>query len=464
MESSSSHSDSEKETEASELGSQNVSEAQERNTSDKPVVTYELEWRRWVLLFVFVFNSVVNNLVWLTFAPITALADDYYSKSDFEVNLVSLIFLLIGVIFCMPSSWLMDKKGLKPCMFMCAGVTLFGCWLRCITYFIEPSGGFWLVLIGTCILAFAQPTLLLGSPKLACIWFGDKERSIATSVASLSNLLGMAIAYLMGPSIVNEGSDFPALYLWQAGLGTLSSILIFVLFREAPVSPPSSSSHVIEQSFISGLKIIRKQKNFLILNFSFGLGYGIFAGLFTIMDQVVGGEGYTVTDSGIFGMVMIGFGIVAGGVAGAILDKTRAYRPALIICFCGAFISTLIFYSSLYTPDVLPHTRGMVIAGSALAGFFAIAVLPIAMEAGVEVCYPVGEATVSGVMVMTGGFFAALLIGISSALQSDNGSMIHGVQFLLCCAMLATCLICFFHGPYKRLQFERSKGAESELP
>lgn len=48
--------------------------------------------------------------------------------------------------------------------------------------------------------------------KLSMLWFSEKERAIATSLGSMSNLLGIAISYVISPVIVpgdnpNESID-----------------------------------------------------------------------------------------------------------------------------------------------------------------------------------------------------------------------------------------------------------------
>ncbi len=49
--------------------------------------------------------------------------------------------------------------------------------------------------------------MLVGCTKVAADWFGPKERTNATGIASLSNLLGMALSYLLSSLIVTEGKS-----------------------------------------------------------------------------------------------------------------------------------------------------------------------------------------------------------------------------------------------------------------
>jgi len=40
------------------------------------------------------------------------------------------------------------------------------------------------------------------SIKLASAWFGEEERTVATSIGALAPLIGMAAAYALGPNVV----------------------------------------------------------------------------------------------------------------------------------------------------------------------------------------------------------------------------------------------------------------------
>jgi len=147
------------------------------------------------MLFLFACNCIVNNLVWLTFAPITDRAVIFYGRTPLEINSISILFMVAGLVLCLPGSWLIDKKGLRVALISSAALTFIGLWVRCLSWFFHPEDGFWLVLAGSAIVSIAQPPLVVGSPKLASTWFGEHERATATSLASLSNLVGMGLAF-----------------------------------------------------------------------------------------------------------------------------------------------------------------------------------------------------------------------------------------------------------------------------
>eukprot|EP01116_Phalansterium_solitarium_P011582 TRINITY_DN27303_c0_g1_i1.p1 TRINITY_DN27303_c0_g1~~TRINITY_DN27303_c0_g1_i1.p1 ORF type:complete len:455 (-),score=90.73 TRINITY_DN27303_c0_g1_i1:103-1275(-) len=385
-----------------------------------------------------------------------------------SVNLISIIFLVSALVLMLPAAWMIDNKGMQFSIRVSAFFNFFGCWVRCIAYFVHGPGGFWLVFVGSALVSIANPPLLIGGPKLAANWFGEKERTVATSIAALSNLLGMAASYGMSVGIVKEGKDFAWLYLWQAIIATGCSALGFFLFREKPAQPPSASCDVEKNNFKDSFKKAVRNRPFVVLVFSFGFGYGIFTGLFTVMDQLVGPQGYGEIDAGLFGIIMICSGVAGAGVAGAFLDTTRRYKTAILTLYFGTGIGLALFYSSLF-PTVLkfvPQTRGMIMGSATILGFFAIALMPACMEAGVEVTYPMPEATVTAMLMLVGNLSGAMVIVVMTVLQmpppnpNADGSMEHSMWFCLCLAVCCMIGMLFFSGPYKRYEFEQKSRYE----
>jgi sugar phosphate permease len=70
-------------------------------------------------------------------------------------------------------------------------------------------------------------------------WFGQKERTFATSVGADFNQLGVAIGFLMGAFMVKESTDIKMLILAQAVATTIPAVLAAVFVRDRPMTPPS---------------------------------------------------------------------------------------------------------------------------------------------------------------------------------------------------------------------------------
>ena len=59
---------------------------------------------RWVMLVVFMLAIAVNQLLWISFAPITGDAAAYYGVSDMAIGLLSLVFMVVFIAVSIPAS------------------------------------------------------------------------------------------------------------------------------------------------------------------------------------------------------------------------------------------------------------------------------------------------------------------------------------------------------------------------
>ena len=59
---------------------------------------------RWVVLLAFMFVVAINQLLWITFAPITGNAATYYGVSDLSIGLLSMSFMIVYIVISIPAS------------------------------------------------------------------------------------------------------------------------------------------------------------------------------------------------------------------------------------------------------------------------------------------------------------------------------------------------------------------------
>jgi len=338
--------------------------------------------------------------------------------------------------------------------YVAALCNIVGCFIRCLEYFVDPvKYGFWIVLFGSLIVAFGQAPLLIGAPKLTALWFADDERNVSTSIGALSNLVGMGMAYVLGPPILKH-YNFHVLFLVQLGFALIFNLPTILFFRERPKLPPSTSNHDENMSNVGqAFKTVFRIRGFVCLFFGFGLGFGLFATLFTVLSQIVTSipkYTYTQTDAGWFGVIMIGGGIIGAGIFGTILDKYKTFKTCLIITFICTIFAFFSLYLSMYSTFSYPKTWISVALSCGVIGFFAISALPISMESAVEVCYPLPEASVSGILMLGGNLFSIIVTVIVSII--DDGKI--QLEFMIGCLFICIFFMFFFKGPYQRMEFE----------
>lgn len=53
---------------------------------------------RWIMLIVFMIAIAVNQLLWISFAPITSEAAQYYGVSDLKIGILSMSFMIVYLV------------------------------------------------------------------------------------------------------------------------------------------------------------------------------------------------------------------------------------------------------------------------------------------------------------------------------------------------------------------------------
>lgn len=167
-------------------------------------------------------------------------------------NLVSCYFLSY-CIFSFPSSWFIERYGLKAGVLTGAWLQAVGCFVRVLATptVVDPTdgtsredhehGSLWMLLAGQAIASLGQAFFVNPPPLLAAIWFGVNERTLATTIACNANTLGIAAAYMIGPLMVDTVDDLP-LYMFACFLAAvITAIMATMYFPSAPPTPPSHS-------------------------------------------------------------------------------------------------------------------------------------------------------------------------------------------------------------------------------
>jgi fucose permease len=117
---------------------------------------------RWAVLAAFMAVVLVNQLAWITFAPITGLAAQFYGVSDLSIGLLSMSFMIVYLFVSIPASWVIDTYGFRVGVGIGAALTaLFG--------LLRGLGGenYTLVLVAQIGIAVGQPFILNALTKVA---------------------------------------------------------------------------------------------------------------------------------------------------------------------------------------------------------------------------------------------------------------------------------------------------------
>eukprot|EP01121_Diplochlamys_sp_Union-15-3_P013813 TRINITY_DN4338_c0_g2_i1.p1 TRINITY_DN4338_c0_g2~~TRINITY_DN4338_c0_g2_i1.p1 ORF type:complete len:288 (-),score=33.69 TRINITY_DN4338_c0_g2_i1:70-933(-) len=207
---------------------------------------YRVYKRRWYILALFSTFAFFQSLVWLTFSPIASTAIPFYGFGKHGDSLINLFLAWGCIIFCpvlIFTSWLLTKEnGLRYNTVLGSGLMAAGAILRCVSL-INPkhSSSILIISLGQILNAAAGPMAMAPVSHLSARWFGESERTIATSVSSLLPSIGSAIGFISGPYIV-EHLSMTVFLIIEGVIAGVIFIWILIYFPDMPPTPPSPSA------------------------------------------------------------------------------------------------------------------------------------------------------------------------------------------------------------------------------
>jgi len=381
---------------------------------------------RWVMLVVFMLVVAANQLLWISFAPITGTAAQFYGVSDLAIGLLSMIFMIVFIIVSIPASWVIDTYGIRVGVGIGAVLTgVFGL-LRGV-FAADYTG----VLIAQIGIAIGQPFVLNAVAKVSGRWFPIKERATATGLGSLAIYAGIFVGLVLTPFIVIQ-SDIQTL-LWIYGIiAALIAVLFLALARERPPMPvgPEERSLVLD-----GLKRLFHQREFIFLLVLFFIGLGMFNAVTTWIEEIVRPRGFSIDQAGIVGGLMVLGGIVGAIVIPPLSDRIRRRVPFIILALVGAIPGLIgVTFAASYP---------LLLVSAFILGAFLLSSGPLGFQYAAEITYPVPEGTSNGLLLLAGQVSGiAFIIGMDVLKSPTTGSMTTSLLILtgliVVCLLLAT--------------------------
>jgi cyanate permease len=364
---------------------------------------------RWLVLGVYMFIVAVNQLLWITFAPITIDATKYYGVTDLQIGLLSMCFMIVYIIVSIPASWIIDTYGIRTGVGIGAVLTgVFGL-LRGLTT------DYTLLLLSQICIAVGQPFLLNAITKIAARWFPIEERATASGLGTLAMYLGILIGMLLTPFLAKGHGINGMLYIYGV-TAIIAAFIFLILIKERPLTPPCHADQEERSLVFDGLKDTLHNKGFYWLMFIFFIGLGIFNSVATWIEDILRPRGFTATQSGITGGLMILGGILGAIVMPILSDHYRKRIPFIVVALCGAFIGLAgITFATSY---------GILITSGMVLGFFLLSAGPIGFQYGAEITFPASEGTSNGLLLLAGQISGiAFIFAMDSFKSPQTGSM-----------------------------------------
>jgi len=373
----------------------------ENDNQDKEGII-ELNSYRFIIVIIFFFLNFINGVHWVTFASCAAKFGKFYHLNHYMVDAFSLLFMFLYPFGCIPEAYLIDNVSMQIGLTISALCLIVGAGLK---IFINTSIVF--AYIGQFLTAIFQPAILNSPGKIAATWFDEKTRTLVTTICCVSNTIGVMFGYIFHVFFIEENTVNPKIWKDSFQYYLIFEFIITVIFcllfigcmRNKPKFPPSASQNNNKiLTLKDSLKKLKEDKNFIKVLISltcivgfiniFGTIFNSYMALYKIKDSVAT---YTAAIANCLG-------ILAALIVGKIIDKSKKYKYAMIVCniiSLAAFIITLILMeitNKKYLSIVSFICYTLIIS-------FSVPIYTSGMDFVCEITYPVGESISEGVIM-----------------------------------------------------------------
>lgn len=377
---------------------------------------------RWVILLTIVPIIMSTEIMWLSIAPISSMATKFYGVSSFSIDMLSVSYMIMFILFSIPASWIVDRFGYRYSLIIGAVLTAVFGGLRAVY-----AENFTVVLIAQFIIAIGQPFLLNISTKVPANWFPLNERSTAAGILTMAQYVGFAVPMLLSPILV-KSQGIPGVLRVFAIIAVISAFVSIVFTREKPRTGVSASDEQKDDLSMKATWKLFKNKPYMSVMLICFISMGIFNAVLTLLETILIPHGITSEQSGIVGAVFIISGIIGAVVLPVISDKISSRIPF--------FIGSIIILIPVYLGFTFLDSYILIAIIAGIAGFAIMGVAPILFQHGSEVAYPVQEGTSLGIILLMGQVSGALIVYIFEVIKDISGSVVLPMLLIVAATVL----------------------------
>jgi MFS family permease len=386
-----------------------------------PEKKYQVYGYRWVILGVFMFVNITVQILWITFAPISGTAAEFYGVSDQQIGFLAMTFMIVYIPLAIPVAWVIDTYGYRKGVGL--GAVLLGVFGLLRGFLAADYDA---VLITTIGIAISQPFFLNAFTTVAAKWFSIDERAMVSGLATVAMFIGIGIGMVATPPLILE-HGIPTTQMIYGVVTAISAAIFLIFTKEAPPTPPCPLELEERALMLDGLKQMLKLRDIWFMMFVFLVGMGIFNGISTWIENIVRPKGFSITEAGEFG----GF-FLLGGVLGAIVLPTLSdkYRKRKFFMLLGMILAVPGLVGVILATGYWAMTISVIVLG-----FFMVGLAPVGYQYAAEITYPAPEGTSNGLLVLAGQV-SVVFVYAMEALKSEDGSFTNSLLMLLGCMLV----------------------------
>jgi predicted MFS family arabinose efflux permease len=317
-----------------------------------------LATNHWTVIGTYALVGAANQMLWLTFTPITTPSAHHYGVSSDDIGWLAEIFPLLYVLLAVPAASLLDR-WFRPTLAAGAVLTAVGGVLR--------LGGdtFAWALVGQVLIAVAQPLILNAVTGLASAYLSADSRPMGIAVGSAGIFLGMLLSLALGSAI--GGAHLHTLLVIDAVFAVVTTAGMLIAFAASPGMKVSG-----DVTGMFGLGTVWREPGIRRLAMVSFIGFGLFVALTTWLQTLLKPAGISASTAG---WVLVG-AVVAGVIGSIVLPPAviRARQDHLLFRAAGlaTCAACVLFAVWKWVPAVA--------AGAAVIGFLMLASLPVILE------------------------------------------------------------------------------------
>ena len=371
---------------------------------------------RWVILAGYGLLAACTQLLWLSYASITAQAHRAMGVSEGAVGDLAAIFPLMYVILALPSGRWLDAQFGRA---LSAGAVLTGA--GAVLRLGGPESFGW-ALAGQFLIAAGQPLVLNSITKVAARYFPPQERTAAISAGSVALFAGVLAAVLSAGPLLDAGGL--RLLVWTQAALTIVAVIWVMAAVRAPAAFTGDPSVAVSLSWLRGDRFMWLLGGLLFV------GMGVFNAVATWLDSILGHFGRGGA-AGYLIAIMVGGGILGAAVlpqAVATRDRRRALLQTAVSVTVLAFAAIALLHNVAFIGCVL-----------FVEGFFLLAALPVVLDWSELHAGPERAGAAVGFLLLAGNLGGVVLVLILQGLIGNPYASLGALSVAaLAGAVLAT--------------------------
>ncbi|GIY17791.1 hypothetical protein CDAR_236501, partial [Caerostris darwini] len=231
--------------------------------------------RRLWMLCLFSFLSMMSAMLFPQYVAMANVTMCFYDVSMEAVNWSGMIYMLVYAVFAFPISSVVNYLDLRWTVICTAFWNVLATAMQFAT--LTPNS-FVYVMVSSFFGSLSNLFVLAVPPVLAAKWFPSQELSRACAIGVFGNQLGVALGFVLSPSIVSsECSQKDQISIGKRNVAyilTAVNVMVFALvtftFQNTPKLPPSLSESQRkkdnDQSHIQVVLSMLKNPNFILIN------------------------------------------------------------------------------------------------------------------------------------------------------------------------------------------------------